>query len=92
MKTSTVPSVTARSWPDRVSGSCALRARSAGIGGGEFALMDHGTHGIVEYEDAGGEGIFERSLARAIQRKVLKVTTEGRKKRAVQAGIDASWG
>ena len=55
----------------------AFERGSAEIGGGEVALLEHGAHGAVEHEDAGGEGIFERLLARAIQREVLKVTADG---------------
>ena len=61
----------------------AFERGSAEIGGGEVALLDHGSHCAVEHKDAGGEGIFERLLARAIQREVLEVKTDGWKKRPV---------
>ena len=55
----------------------AFERESAEIRGGEVALLDHGAHGAVEHEDAGGEGIFERLLARSIQGEVLRVWADG---------------
>ena len=41
----------------------AFEARAAEIRGGEIAVLEHGAHGPVEDEDAGGKGVGERSLA-----------------------------